>query len=63
FLCLQRGLDSEQLFLELINQYFTGQMCGPFDHETRLKAGFSATELNALEHMKIPVAHFKKPGS
>lgn len=49
YLCLQRELDSEQTFRELITQYFTGQMTGPFHYEARQKAGFSPMELQVLE--------------
>ncbi len=52
YCCQQRGLDSEQTFRELISQYFTRQMSGPFDYEARQKAGFTVTELEALECMK-----------
>ena len=52
YCCQQRGLDSEQTFRELISQYFTRQMSGPFDYEARQKAGFTVTELAALECMK-----------
>lgn len=51
YLCQQRQLDSEQLFQELITQYFTGRICGPFHYEARQRAGFSAAELSALEHL------------
>ncbi|MBX3615763.1 ferritin-like domain-containing protein [Nitrosomonas sp.] len=51
YLCLQRGLDSERTFRELIAQYFTGQITGPFHYEARQKAGFSPAELHALETM------------
>lgn len=49
YFCDQRGLDSVQTFRALINQYFTGQLSGPFHYETRQKAGFSIAELKALE--------------
>lgn len=49
YLCLQRGLNSEQTFRELITQYFSGQITGPFHYEARQKAGFSPVELQALE--------------
>ena len=53
YLCGQRGLDPEQTFHELVNGYFSGQMCGPFDYEARQQAGFSLVELKALEQMGI----------
>ena len=53
YLCGQRGLDPEQTFHELVNRYFSGQRCGPFDYEARQQAGFSLVELKALEQMGI----------
>ncbi|UJP05257.1 MAG: ferritin-like domain-containing protein [Nitrosomonas sp.] len=49
FLCAQRGLNPEQTFLQLIHQYFTGQLTGPFDYQARRQAGFTTSELAALE--------------
>lgn len=48
YFCDQRGLDSEQTFHNLLNQYFTGQISGPFHFEARQKAGFTHDELKAL---------------
>ncbi|TXI27251.1 MAG: ferritin-like domain-containing protein [Nitrosomonas oligotropha] len=53
YLCGQCELDPEQTFHELVNRYFSGQMCGPFDYEARQQAGFSLAELKALEQMGI----------
>ncbi len=47
--CAERGLDSEATFFDLINQYMKGVLKGPFNIEARLKAGFSASELNKLQ--------------
>jgi uncharacterized ferritin-like protein (DUF455 family) len=49
--CDQRGLKLEETFRELVNQYFTGQLRGPFHYEARMKAGFSEAELRALERL------------
>lgn len=49
YFCDQRGLNIEQTFIELIGQYFAGQLRGPFHHDARIKAGFSEAELRALE--------------
>jgi len=49
YFCDQRGLNMEQTFIELIGQYFAGQLRGPFHHNARIKAGFSEAELRALE--------------
>lgn len=51
YFCTQRGLDSKQTFQTLIEQYFSGQMSGPFDHKIREQAGFSSRELKALENL------------
>ena len=47
--CAERGLDSEATFFSLINQYMKGVLKGPFNIEARIKAGFSASELNKLQ--------------
>ena len=49
FLCRQRGLEAETTFHELVDQYFHGQLRGPFNRPARLQAGFSSPELDALE--------------
>lgn len=49
YLCDKRGLDSEKIFKDLINQYMKGILRGPFDHETRKRAGFTEEELLFLE--------------
>jgi len=51
FLCEQRGLAAEPTFRELIARYLKGQIKGPFHRDARLRAGFSETELKALEQM------------
>ncbi|MCF6218739.1 MAG: ferritin-like domain-containing protein [Gammaproteobacteria bacterium] len=49
YCCSERGLDSEATFFDLINQYMKGVLKGPFNIEARIKAGFSASELNKLQ--------------
>lgn len=49
YLCEQRELNSEETFKSLINEYMKGILRGPFDHETRKKAGFTEEELLFLE--------------
>ncbi|PTN11337.1 ferritin-like domain-containing protein [Nitrosomonas aestuarii] len=56
YFCNQRGLNSEQTFRSLLNQYFTGKISGPFHFEARQKAGFTNNELKALEDLEIPEA-------
>jgi uncharacterized ferritin-like protein (DUF455 family) len=51
WLCEQRGLAPEPTFQELIARYLKGQIKGPFHRDARLQAGFSETELEALEQM------------
>lgn len=52
YLCNERGLDSEKLFKDLINQYMKGTLRGPFDHDVRKRAGFTEDELLYLESAK-----------
>ncbi len=47
-LCEERNLESQQTFLELIEQYMQGARFGPFDTEARLQAGFSHDEMQRL---------------
>jgi uncharacterized ferritin-like protein (DUF455 family) len=47
-LCEERGLESEETFLELIEEYMQGAKFGPFDIESRLEAGFSQEEMQSL---------------
>lgn len=49
YLCDERGLVSGETFKELIGQYMKGRLKGPFDRETRRKAGFSEAELDYLD--------------
>lgn len=55
YLCAQRHLDSEQTFLQLVEQYFTGQVNGPFHYDARQQAGFTKAELAALESITASV--------
>ncbi|HMU65098.1 MAG TPA: ferritin-like domain-containing protein [Nitrosomonas sp.] len=56
FFCNQRQIDPEKKFSELVNQYFCGQITGPFHYEARQKAGFTLNELSMLEGMEIPIS-------
>ena len=49
YLCEQRGLNSENVFKDLINEYMKGILRGPFDHDVRKRAGFTEDELLFLE--------------
>lgn len=49
--CVQRSLEPEQTFLELLGKYYGGAVRGPFNHDARLRAGFTAFELDCLEKL------------
>lgn len=49
YLCDQRQLEPTATFAELIEQYMKGKLKGPFDLDTRRKAGFSEQELAYLD--------------
>ncbi len=49
--CDQRGLDMETTFRSLVEEYYEGELRGPFHIEARMAAGFSAAELRALESL------------
>lgn len=55
FFCDQRQIDPEKTFCELVDQYLTGRINGPFHYEARQQAGFTLNELNMLERMAIPI--------
>ncbi len=52
YLCEQRGENPFVLFQQLLNDYFHGQLRGPFNYEARRKAGFSEAELDWLKQME-----------
>lgn len=47
--CEQAGKDPGPTFLELLQSRYAGSVRGPFNHAARLLAGFSVTELQALQ--------------
>lgn len=50
--CAQRGVDPQATFLDLLDEYMTGRLRGPFHEEARRQAGFTEAELaklNALD--------------
>lgn len=51
YACAQRGLEPEPTFLALLGHYMKGRLRGPFNVDARLVAGFSATEIKALEKL------------
>lgn len=48
YCCEQRSLEPESTFIDLIHQYMSGSLRGPFYKEARLAAGFSEQELESL---------------
>ena len=48
FLCEQRQLDARVTFGQLIEEYMSGSLKGPFDEIARMQAGFSAEEMADL---------------
>ena len=47
YACEQSGLKSEETFQDLLKEYMSGELRGPFELEARMKAGFSTAELEA----------------
>ncbi|KAF1709390.1 hypothetical protein CSC70_11335 [Pseudoxanthomonas kalamensis DSM 18571] len=47
--CAQRGIEPLQRFRELLREYASGYLRGPFNLQARLQAGFDEDELAALE--------------
>jgi len=48
YCCDLRGLEPELTFLELLKEYFTGTVRGPFNLPARMKAGFTEREMEAI---------------
>lgn len=53
YFCDERGLNMAQTFHRLIDEYYIGELRGPFAYELRRQAGFSAKELEMLEKLAI----------
>ncbi len=49
YFCQQRGVDPLLTFKELLDNYFTGQLRGPFHTQARKQAGFTDAEMAMLE--------------
>jgi len=47
--CQQRGLNSEHIFQQLLEEYMQGYIKGPFFEQARKQAGFSEQEINMLK--------------
>lgn len=52
YLCEQRGLEPLATFRELITTRLRGTLRGPFDRESRLRAGFASEEMDELEKLQ-----------
>ncbi len=51
YACEQRGLSPRDVFTRLLNDHTKGIIQGPFDEESRLKAGFTEDEIEQLVTM------------
>ena len=51
FACELENVSPEETFQDLLKEYMTGELRGPFELEARRKAGFSDTELQALQNI------------
>lgn len=51
YLCDQRDLNPFETFQKIVNEYFHGDLKGPFNYEARQKAGFSEQEINWLKSL------------
>ncbi len=47
--CKREGRDPDSTFLQLLKTHYNGRLRGPFNTAARLQAGFTETELSALE--------------
>lgn len=61
-LALQRGLDPERTFLKLLAQHMPGRVRPPFATDARLAAGFSRSEMAALEAQALPAGRTESTG-
>jgi len=51
-LCAERDLDARITFRELLNQYMSGRIRGPYDEMGRMHAGFTEEEMDDLRAME-----------
>lgn len=49
--CEQRGVDPDETFMQLVNQYMSTKPRGPWNRHARQAAGFSLRELDELEEL------------
>lgn len=50
--CVQRGLEPQATFRDLVREHMRGRVKGPFYREAREQAGFSAAEMDELEALE-----------
>ncbi|MCU7883906.1 MAG: ferritin-like domain-containing protein, partial [Candidatus Thiodiazotropha sp. (ex Lucinoma annulata)] len=49
YLCQQRGLEPEETYFDLLENFLNGEIRCPLHHQARREAGFSKQELQRLE--------------
>lgn len=49
WVCGKEGVIPEEKFLSLVNKHVPGMLRGPYNHEARMKAGFSKEELSSFD--------------
>ncbi len=52
YLCDQRGLNPFETFQRIVDEYFHGNLAGPFNYEARREAGFSEEEIAWLKQVE-----------
>ncbi len=52
-LCEQRGLDAEETFVSLLQQYMQQGIAGPFEMDARMAAGFTEQEMLRLRSLSV----------
>ena len=51
YACEQKALSPRIVFTDLLDQHMNGAILGPFDEDSRVRAGFSEDEMQHLVHM------------
>lgn len=51
YACELENVSPEETFQDLLKEYMSGELRGPFELEARKKAGFSCAELEALQNI------------
>lgn len=60
YLCAERGVVAEEVYLDLLVQYDAPRLKPPFNTEARLAAGFTQTELDSLARFGLATAAAKR---